>query len=296
MTPPDLDLRLVRALVDAALAEDVGSGDATTLATIPVGGEGEGEIVVKAAGVICGLPVARETFLRVEPRLEFEADLRDGDAAAPGTVAARVRGPARGILTAERTALNFLQHLSGIATRTREWVALLEGTPTRLLDTRKTVPGMRVLAKYAVRCGGGVNHRRGLDDMILIKENHVEGAGGIGPAVARSRGAYPDLRVEVEVRDQGELAEALRAGPDRILLDNFDPEGVRRAMGAVRARKEAGERVPEIEVSGGITAATLRDFALAGPDFISAGALTHSAPALDLSLEFRRLGPAGEGA
>jgi nicotinate-nucleotide pyrophosphorylase (carboxylating) len=281
---------MVSALVGAALAEDVGSGDATTLATIPEAAVAAGDVQVHRDGVLCGLPVAREVFRAVEPRLVFEADARDGDLVRAGAVVARVSGPARGILTAERTALNFLQHLSGIATTTRRWVGLLEGTRVRLLDTRKTVPGLRLLAKYAVRCGGGENHRFGLYDMILIKENHVEAAGGVAAAVERSRKQYPRLPLEVEVRDLEELDRALALRPDRILLDNFPPSLVREAM----ARLAGRDPRPEIEVSGGVNEGNLREYALAGPDCISAGALTHSAPALDLSLELRR--ETGEGA
>jgi nicotinate-nucleotide pyrophosphorylase (carboxylating) len=291
-----LPLDLVRSLIDAALAEDVGSGDATTLATVGAGALGEGIIVAKEAGVICGLPVAREVFVRVDPALSFEADHEDGDPVAVGAVVARVRGPARGILTAERTALNFLQHLSGIATGVRRVVDLLEGTGTRILDTRKTVPGMRMLSKYAVRCGGGENHRQGLYDMILIKENHITAAGGVAKAVSRSRDQYPSLAVEVEVTDLDELEEALAAKPDRILLDNFDPGTLESAVERIRGgvKSEQG-KVPEVELSGGITLKNVRTFAFPGVDYISSGSLTHSVTALDLSLDFE-LVPAGKTA
>jgi len=294
VVPPPRELIL--SLVDAALAEDVGSGDATTLATVPAGAGALGEILAKAPGILCGLPVAREVFLRVDPSLVFEADGQDGDAVRPGTVIARVRGPARGILTGERTALNFLQHLSGIATATAAFVRRLEGTPTRLLDTRKTVPALRVLAKYAVRCGGGENHRQGLYDMILIKENHIAAAGGIAAAVRRSRKAYPALPLEVEVTTLAELEEALKAGPDRILLDNFDPAGAHEAAARARAWAAAsGKPRPEVEVSGRVTEENVREYAGEGVDFVSSGWVTHSARALDLSLELRPLVPAPGG-
>jgi nicotinate-nucleotide pyrophosphorylase (carboxylating) len=272
--------------VDAALAEDVGPGDVTSLATVPEGLRAEAEITVKQEGIVCGLPVARLVFERVDPAIAFEADARDGDAVRPGVVVARLSGPARSLLTGERTALNFLQHLSGIATATGRAAALLAGTGIRLLDTRKTVPGLRGLAKYAVRCGGGTNHRMGLHDMILIKENHVAAAGGITPAVRAARERYPGLPLEVEVTNEAELREALAAGPDRILLDNFTPDRLDAALALVDAARPR----PEIELSGGITAETLRDFARPGVDFISSGAITHSAPALDLSMEIRTVG------
>ncbi len=284
---------LVRPLIDAALAEDVGSGDATTLTTVPAAARGEAEILVKEEGVLCGLAVARAVFERVDPATAFEADAADGDAVAPGQIVARITGPARGLLTAERTALNFLQHLSGIATATRRAAAALDGTGVRVLDTRKTVPGMRLLAKYAVRCGGGENHRQGLYDMILIKENHIAAAGGIAAAVRRAREGRPDLRIEVEVTDLEELDQALHAGVDRVMLDNFTPDRVREALQRIVSWAErAGRARPEVEISGRITVETARSFALPGVDFMSSGALTHSVKALDLSMELRLL-PSG---
>ncbi len=284
---------LVRPLIDAALAEDVGSGDATTTVTVEASARGEAEILAKEAGVLCGLAVARAVFERVEPAIVFEADAADGDAVAPGQVVARITGPARRLLTAERTALNFLQHLSGIATATRRAAAALEGTGVRVLDTRKTVPGMRLLAKYAVRCGGGENHRQGLYDMILIKENHIAASGGIAAAVRRAREKRPDLKVEVEVTTLEELDQALRAGVDRVMLDNFTPDRVGEAVQRIASWSErAGRARPEVEISGRITVETARSFALPGVDFMSSGALTHSVKALDLSMELRLL-PSG---
>ena len=283
-SPPPQDL--VVPLVRAALSEDVGPGDATTLALIPELATAHAEIRSKADGVLAGVPVAREVFLQVDPTLVFEADQEDGDAVVPGTVVARVRGKTRAILTAERTALNFLQHLSGIASATARLSRELEGTSTHLLDTRKTVPIMRALAKYAVRCGGGENHRRGLYDMILIKENHMAAAKDFRSAVGHARKHYPELRVEVEVTSLAELAQALDAKPDRILLDNFDPALVRDAVRDVDAWLEAhGGRRPEIEVSGRVNATNIREYAGQGVDYISSGSITHSAPALDMSLD-----------
>jgi nicotinate-nucleotide pyrophosphorylase (carboxylating) len=270
---PVLVLDLVIPLVDAALAEDVGEGDVTTAATVPGDARARAEITAKEDGVVCGLPVARAVFARLDPRVVFEADARDGDPVTGGAVVARVRGPARAILTGERTAVARVARA-------------LEGTGTQVLDTRKTVPGMRLLAKYAVRCGGGRNHRKGLYDKILIKENHLAAARGVSEAVRRSRAARSDLELEVEVTTLAELDEALDAGPDWILLDNFDPPRIRDAVSRVAAWAKGHDgRRPRVEVSGGITPETVRDYALPGVDFVSLGALTHSAPALDLSLD-----------
>ena len=278
IAPPLRELFL--PLVDAALAEDVGSGDATTLAVVPAALGAEGEILAKAEGVLAGLPVAREVFLRVDPNLAVELDAEDGDRVRPGQTVARIRGRARGILTAERTALNFLQHLSGIATATSRLAGRLEGTPTRLLDTRKTVPALRHLAKYAVRCGGGENHRQGLYDMLLIKENHIAAAGSVTAALTRARATVAtDVLIEIEVENLDQLHEALGAGATRILLDNFDLE---RLAAAVRAT--AGRAT--LEASGGVTLDNIRAIAETGVDFISVGSLTKHLRAIDLSMRF----------
>lgn len=277
-------LDTVDPLIDAALAEDVGSGDATTLATVPAAARAEAVITAKESGVLCGLDVARRVFLRVDPGLSVERDATDGDTVQPGTVVMRIHGRARGILTAERTALNFLQHLSGIATAASRAQAELKDSGVRVLDTRKTLPGMRLLAKHAVRVGGGANHRAGLHDMILIKENHIASAGGLTVAVQRARAAYPQLRVEVEVTHQGELEEALQVGVDRIMLDNYTPEAVRDAVAHVRAHAQQGGTLPELEASGGVTVEQLGKLAIPGLDFVSMGSLTHSVRAMDLSL------------
>ena len=273
------------ALIDAALAEDVGDGDFSTLWTVPEDRRAEATIVAKAEGVIAGSAVAEEVFRRVDPSLKVETVAGDGTAVSVGDRAMRVTGSARSLLTAERTALNFLQQLSGVATTTARYVRAIEGTGARVIDTRKTTPGMRRLEKAAVVAGGGANHRVGLHDMVMIKDNHIAAAGGITAAVDAVRRANDrGLRVEVETTNLDEVREALAAGVDRVMFDNMTPETRRAAVGVVRG---AGEGRPETEASGGITLDTIRAYAETGVDFISVGALTHSAPALDLSLRLR---------
>jgi nicotinate-nucleotide pyrophosphorylase (carboxylating) len=273
------------ALIDAALAEDVGPGDFTTLWTFPPDREGRAEIVAKAPGTIAGVEVAVEVFRRVDPSLNVDVLVHDGVPVEPGDRVMAIGGPARSILTAERVALNFLQRLSGVAAVTRRYVAAVEGTGARVIDTRKTTPGMRMLEKQAVLSGGGANHRHGLHDMVLIKDNHVAAAGGITAAVdAVRRQNDRGLAVEVETTTLEEVDEALRAGVDRIMFDNMPVPLLRQAVDRVRAFE--GRR-PETEASGGITLDTIRAVAETGVDFISVGALTHSAPALDLSLRLR---------
>lgn len=272
----------VRMLLDMALAEDVGSGDRTTLWTFPEGTPGEAAIVAKAPGVIAGMAVCVAAFHAVDPALAVEPLARDGAAVEPGDVVLRARGAAASILTAERTALNFLQQLSGVATETRRYVRTVEGTGARVIDTRKTTPGMRHLEKDAVRAGGGANHRFGLHDMVLIKDNHIAAAGGITAAVeAVRRHNVEGLKVEVETTTPEEVEEALAAGVDRIMFDNMPVPLLARMVKRVHA---GGAARPETEASGGITLDTIRPVAETGVDFISVGALTHSAPALDLSL------------
>jgi nicotinate-nucleotide pyrophosphorylase (carboxylating) len=273
-------------LIEAALAEDVGPGDFTTLWTVPAGRRADAYILCKAAsGVVAGLDVAAEVFRRVDPALEVVPLADDGGEVMCDDLVMRVSGSAASILTAERTALNFLQQLSGVATMTRRYVDAIAGTGARVIDTRKTTPGMRLLEKAAVVAGGGANHRVGLFDMVMIKDNHIAAAGGITAAVDAVR-AMNDrgLRVEVETTDLDEVREALAAGVDRIMFDNMTPELMRQAVALVRA---AGDAWPETEASGGITLETIRGYAQTGVDFISVGALTHSAPALDLSLRLR---------
>ncbi len=283
-----LDPEVVRRAVAAALEEDVGSGDVTSDWTVPASSSGRAELVAKASGAIAGLEVAAEVFRQVDAAVVFEPKRIDGDRVEPGDVVAEVSGPVRGILSGERAALNFLQRMSGIATATRQYVAAVAGTGARILDTRKTAPGLRALDKYAVAAGGGHNHRLGLFDMLLLKENHIEAAGGIAPAVAAVRKAMArekrSLSVEVEVETLEQLEEAVGAGVDRVLLDNMSPELMRAAVRRVAA---LGPARPELEASGNVRLETLREIAETGVDLISVGALTHSPQALDLSLCLR---------
>jgi nicotinate-nucleotide pyrophosphorylase (carboxylating) len=268
-------------LVRRALAEDVGTGDVTTDATVPGDAVAEARIVAKAEGVLAGMDVAEAVFRELDPEALVRRLVSEGGRVGYGTVVATVRARTRAILTGERTALNFLQLLSGIATAAARYVAALEGTGVRLLDTRKTAPGMRALEKRAVALGGGTNHRMGLWDMALVKDNHIAASGGIGPAVARVRAARAGVPIEVEVTTLDGLSEALDAGVERVMLDNMPQEAMREAIGRARAAR----RPPEIEISGGVSLENLRSLADLGPDFISVGAITHSAPALDMSLE-----------
>jgi nicotinate-nucleotide pyrophosphorylase (carboxylating) len=263
-------------LVARALAEDLGAGDVTALATVPEDARGTATITQKAPGVLFGFDVAHAVFAALDADVEVERLAPEG-AWRDGGAALRVSGTVRAILGAERTALNFLQRLSGVATLTARYVEAVDGTGVRILDTRKTTPGLRELEKAAVRAGGGHSHRHGLFDMVLIKENHAAAAGGVGAAVRAARAAFPDLPPEVECRDADEVAEALEAGAPRILLDNMGPAALAAAVAQVGGRAE-------LEASGGITLETVREHAVPGLDFISVGALTHSAPALDLSL------------
>jgi nicotinate-nucleotide pyrophosphorylase (carboxylating) len=270
-------LSAAQPLIKLAIAEDIGPGDATSNSILPADLVLHGRIFAKASGVVAGLPVARAVFARVDADLRFTPHLRDGDGVEPGDLVAEVVGPGRGMLAAERTVLNFLQRLSGIATLTRAFVDAVSGAGTTILDTRKTHPGYRVLEKYAVRAGGGQNHRMSLYDMVLIKENHIEAAGSITAAVERSKGAYPDLPIEVEVKNLDELRETLPLDVDRIMLDNMSLDQMREAV------RIAGGQTP-LEASGNVSLRTVAAIAATGVDYISAGALTHSAPALDLSM------------
>jgi nicotinate-nucleotide pyrophosphorylase (carboxylating) len=266
-------------VIDLALAEDVGTGDVTTEATVPAGARGIAEVVVREPGVVCGLDAAMDVFRRLDPEAEMDVRSPDGAAVAevPAAVAS-VRGSYRALLTGERTALNLLQRLSGIATATREYVDAVQGTGATILDTRKTAPGLRALDKHAVLCGGGRNHRAGLDDAVLIKDNHVAVAGGVVPAVRAMRAYRPDLPVEVEVDTLEQLDEALTERAEMILLDNMTNAQLREAV-----RRTAGQAW--LEASGGITLATARAIAETGVDALSVGALTHSVRALDVALE-----------
>ena len=270
------------ALIRTALDEDVGPGDFTSLWTVPAEARATARIIAKADGVISGLDVARQVFYTVDPDLELTGSVRDGDKVQPGVPVFTIRGAARSILTAERVALNLLQRLSGVATLTRHYVNAVQGTGVRILDTRKTTPGMRALEKQAVLAGGGENHRFGLHDLVLVKENHIAAAGGISAALTRIREQNQlGLRVEVETTSLEEVEEALTMSVDRILFDNMSNSLLRSAVDLVRSHPEPR---PETEASGGITLDTIRGVSETGVDFISVGALTHSAPALDLSL------------
>lgn len=272
------------ALIDLAIAEDQGAGDWTTRWTVPARTRTTAAIVAKADGVIAGLGVATAVFLRLDPRVDIHTNHADGAQIASGDVVCTLKGSARSILTAERTALNFLQRLSGIATATRKYVDAIAGTNAVILDTRKTTPAWRTLERAAVRSGGASNHRAGLYDMVLIKSNHVVLAGDVAEAVRRVAGENnKGLRVAVEVRNKDELKAAVEAGCDRVLLDNMDVQAIREAVRIVRKLSES----VEIEASGGITLDRVRAIAESGVDFISIGAITHSAPALDLSLRVR---------
>ncbi len=266
----------VMELVERALEEDVGTGDVTSAATVEEAARARAVITQKAPGVIFGLDVAEETFLAMDPEMAFERLAEEGRWRDGGEVL-RIEGRASAILAAERTALNFLGRLSGIATATARAVEEVRGTGARILDTRKTTPGLRTLEKAAVRAGGASNHRAGLYDAILIKENHAALAGGVAEAVRRARASAPHLPLEVECRSMAEIDQALDAGAQRLLLDNFTPEALQEAVARVGARAS-------LEASGGIAPGALRDFATTGIEWISVGALTHSAPALDLSL------------
>lgn len=279
-------LRAAAPLIELSIAEDIGPGDATA-EILPAGQRLCGQVMVKATGVLAGLSVMEAVFRRIDPGVEFTPLAADGQEVLAGEIVAEVRSPARSLLTAERTALNFLQRMSGIATLTRQYVDAVAATQAAILDTRKTAPGFRVLDKYAVRMGGGRNHRAGLYDMILIKDNHIAAAGGISPAIRLARTLHPELPVEVEVKNLDELREALGADPalDRIMLDNMDLATMREAV-TITARRV------ELEASGGVTLQSVGAIAATGVDCISVGALTHSVRGLDISLEI--LGKAGE--
>ena len=276
----DTLLSAAQPLIELAIAEDIGPGDPTSEATLDAAATLTGCITAKASGVIAGLPVAEQVFQHVDDRIRFQPRVHDGQEVVAGEIVAEVNGPASALLAAERLALNFLQRMSGIATLTRDYVDAAATTDATILDTRKTAPGHRALDKYAVRMGGGVNHRMALFDMVLIKDNHIDGAGGITPAVERARAAHPELPIEVEVRTLDELREALAIRPplERILLDNMTLTTLREAV------EITGGRVP-LEASGNVTLETVADVGATGVDFISVGALTHSVPALDLSMK-----------
>ena len=279
----DVKEELIEKLIELSFAEDIGDGDHTTLSSIPEDAMGENVLIIKEDGVLAGVDMAKRIFAHFDKDLKTEVLIEDGTEVKKGDVAMRVSGKVRSLLQTERLMLNVMQRMSGIATMTRKYVKQLEGTNTRVLDTRKTTPGMRIMEKEAVRIGGGVNHRIGLFDMILLKDNHVDFAGGIKAAIERAKEYCKinnkNLKIEIEVRNFEELQQVLDlGGVDRIMFDNFDTVATRKAVEMVAGRYET-------ESSGGITFDTLRDYALCGVDFISVGALTHSVKGLDMSFK-----------
>jgi len=288
-------------LVKFALSEDVGTGDVTTLNAVPSNVGARAAIVAKAPGVVSGVDIAAMTFREVDASLKFKSIVKDGHEVPAGAAIATVSGSAASVMTAERTALNFLMRLSGVATLTRRYVEAIAGTGAIILDTRKTTPGLRILEKYAVLCGGGQNHRLALWDMYLVKDNHIRAARGLTNAIDRIQRTRRDLLLEVEVESLDQLREALRPEVDRILVDNQPPATVRRCVEEVdrwyaanppdhpRVR-DGARRWPEVEVSGGLSLKNIRAYAETGADYLSVGALTHSAPALDVSLEIEEVG------
>ena len=275
--------KLIDDLIKLAFAEDIGDGDHTTLCCIPATEMGKSQLIIKEDGVLAGVEMARRVFKAFDPELKMTVFIEDGAEVKKGDLAFVVEGKVQSLLQTERLMLNIMQRMSGIATTTRKYVKQLEGTKTHVLDTRKTTPGMRMIEKEAVRIGGGMNHRIGLFDMILLKDNHVDFAGGISKAITRAHEYLKEkgknLKIEIEVRNFDELEEALQTGGvDRIMLDNFTPENTREAVRRVAGRVE-------LESSGGITFDTLRDYAECGVDYISVGALTHSVKSLDMSFK-----------
>lgn len=274
---------MIDAIIDNALREDIGDGDHSTLACVPENAQGKAKLLIKEPGVLAGVELAIRIFNRFDPTLEIEVYLKDGAQVKTGDIAFEVTGSSRSILSTERLVLNFMQRMSGIATQTANIVSLIEGCHTKLLDTRKTTPGVRYLEKWAVRIGGGHNHRFALYDMIMLKDNHIDYAGGVLQAIEKTKAYLAEtqksLKIEVEVRSEEELDQVLSAGGvDRIMLDNFTPAEIKRLL----------PRIPkfyETEASGGITLETIRAYAETGVDFISVGALTHSVKSLDMSLK-----------
>ncbi len=272
-----------KSFIELWFAEDIGDGDHTTLSSIPASAMGTSQLIIKEEGILAGVEVAREIFRAFDPELKMETFINDGAHVKVGDIAFAVTGKVQSLLQTERLMLNIMQRMSGVATRTNEYVKLLEGTNTRVLDTRKTTPGLRLLEKEAVKIGGGVNHRIGLFDMILLKDNHVDFAGGLENAINGARKYCAekgkDLKIEIEVRNFDELDQVMKiGGVDRIMLDNFTPENTRKAVEIIGGRFET-------ESSGGITYSTMRDYAECGVDYISVGALTHSVKSLDMSFK-----------
>ncbi|MGA2840514.1 MAG: carboxylating nicotinate-nucleotide diphosphorylase [Steroidobacteraceae bacterium] len=281
MNPPIPVPHDLPAQVERALAEDIGTGDVTAALIAPERA-GRAAVITREPAVVCGIPYVNETFARVDPAVRVDWKVAEGDWVAANQLLFTVQGPARGLLTAERTALNFLQLLSATATAAHAYAALIEGTACQVLDTRKTIPGLRTAQKYAVRVGGGHNHRIGLFDMILIKENHIMAAGSIARAVASARASGARVPVEIEVENLDELRQAIAAGADIAMLDEFSLEAMREAVAVNRG----AERPVKLEASGGVTQQTIRDIALTGVDYISVGSITKHVQAVDLSMRF----------
>lgn len=274
---------MIDEIIELALREDIGDGDHSSLSCVPENAKGHAKLIVKDEGIIAGVELAVKIFHKYDSNLEVQVHIVDGTRVKVGDIALEVRGSSRSILATERLVLNFMQRMSGIATQTNKIVSLLEGCSTKLLDTRKTTPGIRFMEKWAVRIGGGFNHRFALYDMIMLKDNHIDYAGGVVPAIERANQYLKDtnkqLKIEVEVRDEEELKQVLAVGGvDRIMLDNFTPDQIRKVLPSI-------PKTFEVEASGGITLETIRSYAETGVDFISVGALTHSFQSLDMSLK-----------
>lgn len=274
---------MIDEIIELALREDIGDGDHSSLSCVPENAKGHAKLIVKDEGIIAGVELAVKIFHKYDSNLEVQVHIVDGTRVKVGDIALEVRGSSRSILATERLVLNFMQRMSGIATQTNKIVSLLEGCSTKLLDTRKTTPGIRFMEKWAVRIGGGFNHRFALYDMIMLKDNHIDYAGGVVPAIERANQYLKDtnkqLKIEVEVRDEEELKQVLAVGGvDRIMLDNFTPDQIRKVLPSI-------PKSFEVEASGGITLETIRSYAETGVDFISVGALTHSFQSLDMSLK-----------
>ncbi len=274
---------MIEEIIENALREDVGPGDHSTLSCVPENAQGTAKLLIKDEGILAGVELAEKIFHHFDPSLKIDVKIKDGTWVKPGDIAFTVEGKSRSILTTERLVLNFMQRMSGIATKTHNIVKRIEGTSTKLLDTRKTTPGIRFMEKWAVKIGGGENHRFALYDMIMLKDNHVDYAGGIAQAIERANNYIKennlDLKIEIEVRNEDELEQVLAVGNvDRIMLDNFTPERIKAVLPTIPSHYET-------EASGGITLDTIRGFAETGVHYISVGALTHSAKSLDMSLK-----------
>lgn len=285
-----LNLKKINPLIKQALKEDIGKGDITTACIVPEESQGLALILNKQEGVLAGIDICRQIFLTVDKDLQIVAKFPDGAQLEFGQIVLTIQGRTKSILTAERTALNFLQHLSGVATATNDFVRAVEGTRARILDTRKTIPGLRYLEKYAVACGGGQNHRMGLYDMVLIKDNHIEAAGGPAAAIEMVRQKNKKVKIEIEVQSLAQLEEAAALSPDVILLDNMKPEMMAEACRMVFSLPARDSGKLKLEASGNVSLDNVRQIAECGVDYISVGAITHSAPALDFSLGLKSLG------